>query len=121
MAEEQKWNRTLNGPECLATLRRIALNIMLFADDKNSLEGQVKVAAISEEYLLGLLLNAVSKFWKRRPQMYNTVNSRSFPIQCAYECGESLEYAGRSTSIFSIEAIKEQCAKCRCELFQIIM
>ena len=48
--------------------------------------------------------------------MYNTVNSRSFPIQCAYECGESLEYAGRSTSILSIEALKKQCTECRCEL-----
>ena len=62
MNEDQMRNRILNGPECLAALRRIALNIVRLMDDKNTLKGRMQVAAMSDEYLIGLLMNAVGKF-----------------------------------------------------------
>ena len=62
MNEDQTRNRTLNGPECLAALRRIALNIVRLMDDKNTLKGRMQIAAMSDEYLLGLLVNAIGKF-----------------------------------------------------------
>ena len=62
MNEDQLRNRTLNGPECLAALRRIALNIVRLMDDKNTLKGRMQIAAMSDEYLLGLLVNAIGKF-----------------------------------------------------------
>ena len=62
MNEDQLRNRTLNGPECLAALRRIALNIVRLMDDKNTLKGRMQIAAMNDEYLLGLLVNAIGKF-----------------------------------------------------------
>ena len=39
MNEDQLRNRTLNGPECLAAIRRIALNIVRLMDDKKHAQG----------------------------------------------------------------------------------
>ena len=62
MGEDRMRNRTLNGPECLAAIRRIALNIVRLMDDEHSLAGRMKIAAINEKYLVGLFMNAVGKF-----------------------------------------------------------
>ena len=62
MDEDRMRNRTLNGPECLAAIRRIALNIVRLMDDEHSLAGRMKIAAINEKYLVGLFMNAVGKF-----------------------------------------------------------
>ena len=62
MGEDRMRNRTLNGPEGLAAIRRIALNIVRLMDDDHSLERRTETAAMSDEYLLGLLVNAISKF-----------------------------------------------------------
>ena len=70
--EDQTRNRNVNGPECLAALRRIALNIMHVTDGKNSPEGRMRFAATGEEYPLGLLPNAVSKFLERASKMYGS-------------------------------------------------
>ncbi len=55
-------NRTLNGPECLAAIRRIAPDIVRLMDDDNSLKGRMQFAGMNDKYLLGLLVNAVGKF-----------------------------------------------------------
>lgn len=55
-------NRRLNKPECLAAIRRIAQKIVRFKDDEHSPEGRMEIAAMSDEYLLCLLMNAVCKF-----------------------------------------------------------
>ena len=55
-------DRTLSGPECLAALRRIGLNIVCLVDDDHSLKGRIETAAMSDEYLLGMLANAAGKF-----------------------------------------------------------
>ena len=62
MDEDRMRNRTLNGPECLSALRRIALNIVRLMDDDHSLKGRMHIASMNDKYLLGLLANAVGKF-----------------------------------------------------------
>ena len=62
MDEDRMQNRTLSGPECLAAIRPIALNIVRLTKDEHSLKGRMEIAAMSDEYLLGLLVNAVGKF-----------------------------------------------------------
>ena len=62
MDENRTRNRTLSGPECLAAIRRIALNIVRLKKDDHSLKGRMETAAMSDEYLLGLLVNAIGKF-----------------------------------------------------------
>ena len=54
-------DRTLGGPECLAAIRHLALNIARLKDDEHSLKGRREGAAMSDEYLLGLLVNAIGK------------------------------------------------------------
>ena len=61
MDEDRMRNRTGNGPECLAAIRRLALNIVRLKDDKHSLKGRMQIAAMSDDYLLELLRNAVGK------------------------------------------------------------
>ncbi len=55
-------NRTLNGPECLAAIRRIALNIVRLMDDEHSLAGRMDIGGWNDKYLVGLFVNAVGKF-----------------------------------------------------------
>ena len=62
MDEDRMQNRTLSGPECLAAIRRIALNIVRLKDDDHSLKGRMETAAMSDEYLLRLLVNVIGKF-----------------------------------------------------------
>ena len=62
MDEDRMQNRTLSGKECLAAIRRIALNIIRLVDDDHSLKGRMEIVAMSDEYLLGLLVNALGKF-----------------------------------------------------------
>ena len=62
MDEDRMRNRTLNGPECLAALRRIGLNIVRLMDDKHSLKGRMEIAAMNDKYMLGMPANAVGKF-----------------------------------------------------------
>ena len=62
MDEDRMRNRTLSGPECLAALRRIGPDILRLMDDDHSLKGRMEAAAMSDEYLLGMLANAVGKF-----------------------------------------------------------
>ncbi len=62
MDEDRMRNRTLSGPECLAALRRIGLNIVRLMDDDYPLKGRMEIAAMSDEYLLGMLANAIGKF-----------------------------------------------------------
>ena len=65
--EDRTRNWTLDVPECLAILRRIALNIVRLLDDRSSPKGGMQIAAMSDEYLLGVLMNAVGKFQRRKP------------------------------------------------------
>ena len=62
MDEDRMQNRTRSGPECLAAVRRIGLNIVRLMDDDHSLKGRMQIAAMSDKYLLGMLANAVGKF-----------------------------------------------------------
>ena len=62
MDEDRMRNRTLSGPECLAAIRRIGLNIVRLMDDDYPLKGRMEIAAMSDEYLLGMLANAIGKF-----------------------------------------------------------
>ena len=62
MGEDRMRNRTLNGPECLAAIRRIALNIVRLMDDEHSLAGRMGTAGWNDKYLVGLFVNAVGKF-----------------------------------------------------------
>ena len=62
MDEDRMRNRTGNGPDCLAAIRRLAMNIVRLKDDKESLKGRMEMASWNDRYLLGLLLNAVGKF-----------------------------------------------------------
>ena len=62
MDEDRMRNRTLGGPECLAAIRRIGLNIVRLMDDDYPLKGRMEIAAMSDEYLLGMLANAIGKF-----------------------------------------------------------
>ena len=62
MDEDRMQNRTLSGPEYLAAIRRIALNIIRLMDDDHSLKGRMETVAMSDEYLLGLLVNALGNF-----------------------------------------------------------
>ena len=50
------------GPECRPAIRRIAPNIIRLMDDDHSLKGRMEVAAMSDEYLLRLIVNAIGKF-----------------------------------------------------------
>ena len=61
MDEDRMRNRTGNGPECLAAIRRLAPDIARLKDDKESLKGRMEMASMSDKYLMGLLLNAVGK------------------------------------------------------------
>ena len=55
-------NRTLSGPECLAALRRIGPDIVRLTDDDCPLKARMEIAAMSDEYLLGMLADAIGKF-----------------------------------------------------------
>ena len=56
--EDQARNRKDNGPENLALLRRLALNLLRVNTDKGSLRGKIKRAAWNDAFLLRLLANA---------------------------------------------------------------
>ena len=62
MDKDRMRNRTLSGPECLAAIRRIAMNFVSLMDDDHSLKGRVEIAAMNDEYLLRLIVNAIGKF-----------------------------------------------------------
>ena len=62
MDEDRKQNRTLNGPECLYVLRRIALNIVRLMNGDHSLKGRMHITSVTDKYLLGLLANTAGKF-----------------------------------------------------------
>ena len=52
--------------ECCAAILRIALNIVRLQDDEHSIKGRTEIAAMTDEYLLGLLANVIGKFLKRK-------------------------------------------------------
>lgn len=56
-------DRTPGGPDP-AAIRHLALNIARLKDDEHSLKGRREGAAMSDEYLLGLLVNAIGKIQK---------------------------------------------------------
>jgi predicted transposase YbfD/YdcC len=56
--EDQARNRKDNGPENLALLRRLALNLLRTNKDKGSLRGKIKRAGWNDAFLLRLLANA---------------------------------------------------------------
>ena len=62
MDEDRMQNRTPGGPECLAATWRIAPDIVRHKNDEHSLKGRMETAAMSDEYLVWLLMNAVGKF-----------------------------------------------------------
>ena len=62
MDEDRMRNRIPSGSECLGALRRIALNIVHLMDDEHSFKERMEITAMSDEYLIGLLVNAVGKF-----------------------------------------------------------
>ena len=62
MGEDRMRNRTLSGPECLAALRRIGPDIVRLTDDDCPLKARMEIAAMSDEYLLGMLADAIGKF-----------------------------------------------------------
>ena len=62
MGEDRMRNRTLNRPECLAAIRRIAPDIVRLMDDGHSLAGRMDIASWNDKYLVGLFVNAVGKF-----------------------------------------------------------
>ncbi len=58
MNEDQTRNRKDHGPENLARLRRLALNLIRTNDDKGSLRGKRKRAAWDDTFLMKLLAKA---------------------------------------------------------------
>ncbi len=62
MGEDRMRNRTRYGPECLAAIRRIALNIVRLMDDEHSLAERMDIAGWNDKYLVALFVNAVGKF-----------------------------------------------------------
>ena len=62
MGEDRMRNRTLNGPECLAAIRRIAPDILRLTDDEHTLAGRMDTAGWNDKCLVGLFVNAVGKF-----------------------------------------------------------
>ena len=61
MDEVRMRNRSLNGPECLSALRRVAPDIASLMDDDRSLKGRMHIASMNGECLLDFLANAVRK------------------------------------------------------------
>ncbi len=59
MHEDQARNRTENGPENLAILRRIALNLARAENSKGSMRGKFKRAAWQDEFMLDLIQAAI--------------------------------------------------------------
>ena len=59
MNEDQARNRTENGPENLAILRRIALNLARAENSKGSMRGKLKRAAWQDEFMLDLIQAAI--------------------------------------------------------------
>lgn len=59
MNEDQARNRTENGPENLATLRRMALNLARTEPAKGSMRGKLKRAAWQDEFMLNLIQAAI--------------------------------------------------------------
>ena len=59
MNEDAQRNRTGSGPENLALMRRLALNIARAHPGKDSMRGKLKKAAWRNEYLLELIRSAV--------------------------------------------------------------
>ena len=55
MQEDWARNRMDNGPQNLAVLRHMALNIMRKDPNKASLRGKFKIAAWNNDYLVRLL------------------------------------------------------------------
>lgn len=55
MNEDAMRNRTLAGPQNLALLRRIVLNLVRALEDKGSLRGKIKRAAWDDRFLLKIL------------------------------------------------------------------
>ena len=55
MNEDQARNRLGNGPQNLATLRHMALNVMQKNPTKGSLRGKFKRAGWNETYLTSLI------------------------------------------------------------------
>jgi predicted transposase YbfD/YdcC len=56
--EDQSRTRTGNAPENMATLRKMALQVLNQQNDKNSIKNRRKIAAWNDNYLLQLLKNA---------------------------------------------------------------
>lgn len=59
MNEDQARNRTENGPENLAILRRMALNLARTEPTKGSMRGKLKRAAWQDEFMLDLIQAAI--------------------------------------------------------------
>ena len=59
MNEDQARNRTENGPENLAILRRIALNLARAENTKGSMRAKLKRAAWQDEFMLDLIQAAI--------------------------------------------------------------
>lgn len=61
MNEDNARNRTENGPENLATLRRIALNLARAEKSKGSMRGKIKRAGWNVDFTLDLIRAAIQK------------------------------------------------------------
>jgi hypothetical protein len=55
MSEDWARNRTNNGPQNLAVLRHVTLDVMRKNPRKASLRGKFKIAAWNNDYLVNLL------------------------------------------------------------------
>ena len=53
--EDQQRNRTRHGPENLALLRRLALNIARREPTRDAMRGKIKRAAWNDDFLLDMI------------------------------------------------------------------
>ncbi len=59
MNQDQARNRTKNGPENLAILRRIALGLARAENSRGSMRGRLERAAWQDEFMLDLIQAAI--------------------------------------------------------------
>ena len=67
MNEDCARNRKENGPENLAMMRRVALNLARAEKSKGSMRGKLKKASWHEPFMLNLLFRAIFHVQKRLP------------------------------------------------------
>jgi len=73
-------DRMRNGPECLAAIRRIALNIVRLMDDEHSLKGRMDIAGWNDEYLAGLFVNEACGSARRRGRELQSMGFEVRPV-----------------------------------------